>query len=220
LLQHERHYWDSGIKRIAGVDEAGRGPLAGPVVAASVVFEQDFLKSEENGSLRGLTDSKLLTEKKRESFFTLLTGCDRVFIGVGMSGVDEIDSINILKATHLAMARSLSSLPFLPDLALVDGLPVRGLPCPSVAIVRGDSASLSIAAASIIAKVTRDRLMREYDLRYPGYGFAQHKGYGSKNHMMALFELGPSPLHRITFRPVHEAAEIRKRKNEDSDRID
>ena len=220
MLQHERHYWDSGIRRIAGVDEAGRGPLAGPVVAASVVLEEDFLKSEEKGSLLGLTDSKLLTEKKRELFFTFLTGCDRVFIGVGMSGVDEIDSINILKATHLAMARALNSLPFLPDLALVDGLPVKGLPCPSVAIVRGDSASLSIAAASIIAKVTRDRLMRECDLRYPGYGFAQHKGYGSKNHMMALFELGPSPLHRMTFRPVHEAAEIRKRKNEDSDSID
>lgn len=215
MLQYERNYWGKGIAYIAGVDEAGRGPLAGPVVAAAVVFDKDFLISEEKGLLAGMTDSKKLTAKQRELFFNLLANSRKAKIGLGMADVAEIDSINILRATHLAMARAINSLSPLPDLALVDGLPVSGLPCPSVSIVKGDSLSLSIAAASIVAKVTRDRLMCEFEGKYPGYGFAKHKGYGSKKHIMALLELGPSPLHRMSFRPVYEAAEILKRKNED-----
>ena len=211
MLQFERQYWDIGLRRVAGVDEAGRGPLAGPVVAAAVVLDCSFAESEEHGLLDGLTDSKKLSEARRESFFVLLIESPYVEIGVGTSDVIEIEDLNILHATHMAMSRAINNLPSLPDHVLVDGLSVNDLPCSSTAIVGGDAKSLSVAAASIIAKVVRDGHMRELDLMYPEYGFAKHKGYGSKAHIQALFEHGPAPVHRKTFRPVREADEIRRR---------
>lgn len=209
MLQFERQAWDQGVSRLAGVDEAGRGPLAGPVVAAAIMIERAYLESEQYRALQGVNDSKSLTESRRDEYFNLLTGGCPCVYGVGVASVEEIDSLNILRATHLAMNRALLALPSLPDLALVDGLPVPGLPCPSNPIVHGDGLSLSIAAASIIAKVTRDRMMCELDRQYPGYGFARHKGYGTQVHMAALLELGPAPAHRRSFRPVQEAIRLR-----------
>ena len=209
MLQFERQAWEQGVVRLAGVDEAGRGPLAGPVVAAAVVFERAFLEAEQDRLLREVDDSKTLTESQREAAYALLTLRCPLAMGVGVADVEEIDSLNILRATHLAMARALTALPVLPELALVDGLPVPGLPCPSQSIVDGDARSLIIAAASIIAKVTRDRLMRELDRQYPHFGFAQHKGYGTRAHMQALLQHGPCPAHRRSFRPVRDALGIR-----------
>lgn len=209
MLQFERQAWENGAVRLAGVDEAGRGPLAGPVVAAALVFDRAFLESEQYGLLQFINDSKSLSPSQRDASYVLLTGSCFCVIGVGVADVSEIDSLNILRATHLAMARALESLSPLPDFALVDGLPVPGLPCRSQAIVRGDSRSLSIAAASIIAKVSRDRMMLELDSQYPGYEFARHKGYGTQIHMEALLKLGPCPAHRRSFRPVREAMRLR-----------
>lgn len=211
LLRFERQYWNNGFCRLAGVDEAGRGPLAGPVVAAAVVFDRSFAAAEESGLLKGLTDSKKLSEPRREFFLSVLKGSSCVDIGVGTADISEIEDLNILHATHIAMSRAVNDLSSLPDHILVDGLPVKGLPCSSTAIVGGDSKSLSIAAASVVAKVVRDERMRDLDEIYPEYGFAKHKGYGSKAHIQALFEYGPSPVHRRTFRPVRESAEIRAR---------
>lgn len=212
LLDYERKLWSSGLQRVAGVDEAGRGPLAGPVVAAAVVIRPDYAEKEALGLLEGLTDSKKLTEARRDHFFDILSGSSCIMLCVGLSEPDEIDSINILNATHTAMTRAVSGLEILPEHVIVDGLPVKGLPCDSTAIVKGDALSLSIAAASVIAKVTRDRIMRKLDKLYPEYGFCTHKGYGSKRHIQALFEYGPSPIHRRSFRPVREAQEIRDRR--------
>lgn len=208
MLQFERQAWEQGITRLAGVDEAGRGPLAGPVVAAAVVFDRVFLEAEQYGCLGGVNDSKILTESQREDLYARITGGWPCVFGVGVAGTDEIDRLNILRATHLAMARALAAISPLPDFALVDGLPVPGLPCPSLSVVHGDGRSLSIAAASIIAKVTRDRTMMELDQRYPEYGFARHKGYGTKVHLQALLERGPCPEHRRSFRPVQEALRL------------
>jgi ribonuclease HII len=209
LLQFERQAWDAGHRRVAGVDEAGRGPLAGPVVAAAVVIEADFLRANERERFAKLTDSKQLTAHQRDFFFDLLTGSPQVEVGVGMADAAEIDEKNILNATHLAMARAVARLVPLPEHLLVDGLFVPGLPCSSTPIVDGDAKSLLIAAASVIAKVTRDRLMRDLDRQYPEYGFAEHKGYGTKAHAQALLEHGPTPIHRRTFRPVRDIARIR-----------
>lgn len=209
MLQFERQAWAAGHKRVAGVDEVGRGSLAGPVVAAAVVFDVSFLQSHENGRLSGLNDSKQLTEKEREFFNSLLTESPLVQIGLGMADVAEIDEVNILHATHRAMARALLKLEPPPDHALVDGLFVPGLPCASTPIVEGDAKSLSIAAASVVAKVFRDNLMRDMAREYPEYGFAEHKGYGTKAHTQALMEYGPSPIHRRTFRPVRDIVRIR-----------
>ncbi len=216
MLAYEHQEWALGHARIAGVDEAGRGPLAGPVVAAAVVFPQDLATRESEGTLARLTDSKKLTESQRESFFQQLQASDGVEIGVGLAEVDEIDRINILRATQAAMKRAVESLAVLPDHILVDGRPVPGLPVASTSIVKGDSLSLSIAAASIIAKVTRDRMMLELDVEHPEYGFASHKGYGTQAHVQALLEHGPCPAHRMSFRPVREAAGIRRRAEEGS----
>ena len=202
MLRFEREAWADPSLRIAGVDEAGRGPLAGPVVAAAVVFDKDFLEAEATASLAGLDDSKKLPASRREFFHALLSACPRARIGVASASVAEIDALNILRATHLAMARALAQLEPLPDLALVDGLPVKGLPVPHRAIVGGDAASLSIAAASVMAKVVRDRLMVELAAQYPGYGFERHKGYGTPAHLAALRRLGPCPAHRKSFGPV------------------
>lgn len=204
MLRHERQAWLAGHNRLAGIDEAGRGPLAGPVIAAAVHIDRAFLESESDRLLSGLTDSKQLTAARREHYFALLTRHPSIRIGIGRSDVAEIDAINILKATHAAMARAMGQLMPGIDHALVDGLPVAGLPCSSTAIVKGDAASLLIAAASIVAKVTRDRIMVELDHDHPAYGFAKHKGYGTAEHLDALRVHGPCACHRRSFRPVSE----------------
>jgi ribonuclease HII len=197
LWHYETQARSQGRACVAGVDEAGRGPLAGPVVAACVVLPTDF-------SLDGIDDSKKLTERQREAAFERIrTGA--LSIGVGMAEPEEIDRINILQATWAAMRRAVLALSpsMTPDLLLVDGLAVPNLPCPdALPIVGGDAASASIAAASIVAKVTRDRLMCAFDSDYPGYGFAGHKGYGCASHLTALRSLGPCPIHRRSFSPV------------------
>jgi ribonuclease HII len=212
MLESERGYWQQGKQRVAGIDEAGRGPLAGPVVAAAVIISPQLAEQEENDKFSGLTDSKKLSASQRAGFYQLLQDLPGVEIGVGQSEHAEIDEINILQATILAMTRAVESLGALPDIAIVDGNPVRGLPCPSHAIVKGDASSLSIAAASIVAKVVRDGTMVEYDQMYPAYGFAAHKGYGTSIHIQALYEHGPSPIHRRSFRPVREAEMNRREK--------
>jgi ribonuclease HII len=214
LLEFERQLWTRDIDRIAGVDEAGRGPLAGPVVAAAVVLKRAFAESMmlPESPLWGLTDSKKLTQQQRELFFGLLTDNASISFGVGIADVEEIDAINILRATHVAMQRALDKLSPAPEHVLVDGLPVDSIILPATAIVKGDSRSLSIAAASVIAKVTRDRMLEALDATYPIYGFARHKGYGTQAHMLTLMENGPCPAHRTSFRPVREAAEIQRRR--------
>lgn len=188
-----------GIFFVAGVDEAGRGPLAGPVVAAAVILPRDHAGL-------GLDDSKKLTARRRESLCSALTSDPGVRWAVAEASVPEIDRLNILRATHLAMARAVTLLHPAATHALVDGLPVTGLPVPHTALVGGDGLSWSIAAASIIAKVTRDRLMLGLDAQFPQYGFARHKGYGVREHLEALRLHGPSPVHRRSFAPVAQAA--------------
>lgn len=192
---HEELAWADGWALVAGVDEAGRGPLAGPVVAAAVVLPPGV-------EIPGLRDSKQVREPEREALYEQVVAAARCW-SVSVSEVEEIDRVNILRASHLAMGRALAALEPPPYGALVDGLPVAGLPCIHRSIICGDAHSVSIAAASILAKVTRDRLMRELDERYPGYGFARHKGYSTPEHFRALKELGPSPCHRRSFRPVY-----------------
>ena len=209
MLTFEQRLWARGNKQLAGVDEAGRGPLAGPVVAAAVVFRKTFLEQEASSLFKSLTDSKRLTEINRNYFFHLLIESANIEIGIGFGDVSEIDTINILRSTHKAMARALQNLPFLPDHALIDGLPVPDLPCPSTAIIKGDSRSLSIAAASVIAKVTRDQWMKFLDRKYPEYGFKQHKGYCTTGHIHALLKYGSINQHRHSFRPVRDIDEIR-----------
>jgi ribonuclease HII len=208
ILLYERKAWKSGFSFVAGVDEAGRGPLAGSVVAAAVVFDADYLRSGVPDELRGLTDSKALTEKKRDHFFELLTNLGAARIGVGSCSAEEIDQINILRATHKAMAQALADLDMPAQFALVDGNPVKGLPCPSENIIKGDALSLSISAASVIAKVTRDQMVYELDRQHPEYGFANHKGYGTKEHIAAIHAYGPLPCHRKTFRPISELNQL------------
>lgn len=202
MLQFEQEAWAQGARRLSGVDEAGRGPLAGPVVAAAVVVARTFLETEATRSLQTLTDSKQLSAKRRELFYDLLMSSPDVEVGIGSASVAEIDALNILRATHLAMRRAIEHLTPLPDLALVDGRPVQGLPVPHRAIVGGDGVSLSIAAASVLAKVTRDRLLVELAAQYPAYGFDRHKGYGTRAHLEALQRHGPCPVHRRSFAPV------------------
>jgi len=172
------------------------------VVAAAVVFDPSFLREQARRDLADLNDSKQLPAQRREYFYDWLMADDRIQVGIGQASVDEITEFNILRATHLAMGRALDPLLPPPDLALVDGLPVRGLRVAHHAIVGGDAASLSIAAASVIAKVTRDRLMIELAGQYPSYGFERHKGYGTREHLDALRRWGPCPAHRRTFGPV------------------
>lgn len=186
-----------GYTCIAGVDEAGRGPWAGPVVAGAVILDlekmPDHLKS-------GLDDSKKLSATKRENLFEDILSC--ADIGLGQANVAEIDRINILQATFLAMSRALESLDQQADFALIDGNKVPPLSCQAEAIVKGDGRSLSIAAASIIAKVTRDRLMAKLSLDYPGYGWENNKGYGTKAHQQGLAELGVTEHHRKSYKPI------------------
>ena len=185
-----------GFSPIAGIDEAGRGPLAGPVVAAAVILPDGFYCD-------GLNDSKKLSPARREKIYSVLTAEGSGVIW-SFSRVDsaEIDSINILRATHKAMSSAAESLPVKPAMTLIDGLPVTGFPYPFRAIVKGDSLSLSIAAASVLAKVERDRIMMEYSNAYPQYQFNRHKGYGTRVHIEALRTYGPCKIHRRSFAPV------------------
>lgn len=193
LLLHERKLSNSGYSLIAGVDEAGRGPLAGPVVAGAVILK-DFDFKED------IDDSKKLTPKKREKAYLEIT--EKCFVGVGIVDEKVIDEINIYRATLKAMELAIADLKVLPDYILVDGRMKLITRCPIKCIVGGDGKSLSIAAASIVAKVTRDRIMLKYHEEYPQYGFARHKGYGTSFHKEALKNHGPSPIHRFSFQPV------------------
>lgn len=185
-----------GFRRIAGIDEAGRGPLAGPVVAAAVILPFGL-------EIFGLDDSKRLTPARRDELFDEIT-LKAEGIGVGIADHEAIDRINILQATLLAMTEAVNFLPSSPDYLLVDGISAVPVNIPQRTLVKGDAHSASIAAASIIAKVTRDRLMEGYDSLYPGYGFAGHKGYGSAAHLAAIRTLGPCEIHRKSFRGVKE----------------
>lgn len=196
---------------IAGVDEAGRGPLAGPVSVAAVVLPRQWIESGIPESLKGLNDSKQLTEKQREAFYETLLATPEVIKSVVMVDVDEIDRINILRATHQGMLRALAALTAQGvDIqhVLVDGCEVSAITIAHTALVKGDAKSYSIAAASVLAKVQRDHLMVEYDKKWPEYGFAHHKGYGTKEHQNALLKLGPCPIHRRTFIHLEQQGEL------------
>lgn len=204
MLNHEQGAWADHRKRVGGIDEAGRGPLAGPVVAACVCFNRFHFLEGVPAEFADLNDSKLLTAPRREELFALLLMHPAVEYGVGLASAAEIDGGDILRATILAMNRAVRALAAAPDFLLVDGRPVRPLPCASQAIVQGDRQSLSIAAASILAKVTRDRIMDALDTHYPGYGFSEHKGYGTASHLEALRRRGPCPIHRRSFKPIYD----------------
>jgi len=198
-LHFEEQARRRGFRAIAGIDEAGRGPLAGPVVAAAVILPERF-------DLPGLTDSKKLTEKKREELYPLIRQ-QALAVGVGLASPREIDRLNILQATLLSMQTAVRRLPVVPDYLLIDGIsPIRS-EIPQLTIKQGDSRSLSIAAASVVAKVIRDRIMVSFDRHYPEFGFAGHKGYGSESHRAAIARCGPSPQHRYSFRGVREHIE-------------
>ncbi len=196
LLLLEREKFQAGFRFVVGIDEVGRGPLAGPVVAAAVGFPPGSPIPEVN-------DSKQLSEERREELDAAIRAVPGVRIGLAEVGVEVIDRINILQATHLAMRQAAAQIPE-ADCLLVDGLPVPGLPAESFNVIKGDARSASIAAASIIAKVYRDRLMRELDKKFPGYGLAGNKGYGTAEHLRALKELGVSDVHRRSFAPVRD----------------
>jgi ribonuclease HII len=194
MLAFEQQAFASGFRRVAGVDEAGRGPLAGPLMAGAVVLSH---------AVPGLDDSKRLTEARREALFAeLLAGAHAVGVGVVEAG--ELDRMGVQRANYTAMARAVAALAPPPDFLLVDGFNLPGVSQPCLRIIKGDQRSLSISAASIIAKVTRDRRMAELDREYPGYGFGQHKGYGTAAHLAALARLGPCPEHRRSFAPLAE----------------
>lgn len=195
LTRYEQEARTQGYHLIAGVDEAGRGPLAGPVVAAACLVP-------EGTYFRNINDSKQLTPEMRESLFEELTSHPQVVFAVGVASQIQIDRVNIYQATILAMLQAVSALSHSPDYLLVDGLQLPHPSIPCLKIIQGDALSQSIAAASIIAKVTRDRLMREYDAQWPQYGFKHHKGYATPQHLEALALHGPCPLHRQSFEPI------------------
>ena len=191
MKSFERPLWATGMKYIAGIDEVGRGPLAGPVVTAAVILPEDF-------DVLGVDDSKKLSPKKREELYELIME-KAIAVSIGRREPEDIDRINILEATKEAMADAVMGLPVKPDHLLIDAVKLSGLKIPQTSIIKGDARSVSIAAASIIAKVTRDREMIEMDEKYPGYSFASNKGYGTKAHYDGLSKLGPCPIHRKTF---------------------
>ena len=196
LWQLENELYDGGISTLCGVDEAGRGPLAGPVCAAAVILPRGLV-------IDGLNDSKKLTERRREQLYDEIKE-KALHWAVAFAGVEEIETLNILGATYLAMNRAIAGLGVVPELALIDGNRAKGVEYDTRCVVGGDGKCADIAAASVIAKVTRDRLMCELDAQYPGYGFAKHKGYGTAAHYAALRELGPCPAHRLSFlRKMH-----------------
>lgn len=191
LWKIEDEYLSAGIQLICGVDEAGRGPLAGPVCAAAVILPPHF-------DLPGLNDSKKLTDKRRRELFPLIKDA-AIAYGIGFASHEEVDSINILQATYLAMERAIAQLSISPEQLLIDGNRAKDFGIPTRTVVKGDSLSASIAAASVLAKVSRDDLMLQAADEYPRYGFEIHKGYGTKAHYEALSSFGPSPIHRKTF---------------------
>ena len=190
-LQYEEKAFEKGFVNICGVDEAGRGPLAGPVCAAAVILTKGKI-------IEGVNDSKKLSEKKREQLFDVIKEQAAAY-SIGWASVEEIEEINILNATMLAMKRAVEGLPITADFAYIDGNKTPDLDIPCEAIVKGDANSMSIAAASILAKVSRDRLMIEYAKQYPDYGFEKHKGYGTKVHNEAILKYGVTPIHRPSF---------------------
>jgi ribonuclease HII len=194
-FRHEKKLRARGITRIGGIDEAGRGALAGPVVAAAVILPEKFRHKK-------LNDSKQLLPELREKIYRELTSDERITWAIGVVDEVEIDRINILRATHKAMHLALEALAAQPEHVLIDGRPVLPFPLPQTAIVDGDCYSLSIAAASVIAKVTRDAIMRDFCAKFPEYCFSQHKGYATELHLLKLHELGPCPIHRRSFEPV------------------
>lgn len=196
-LEHENELRTAGHAVVAGVDEAGRGPLAGPVCVAAVVLPEAF-------DHEVLNDSKKLTVRQRERIFEEITGREDILWHCVVVDVEEIDRINILQATHSGMRRAVKGLPGKVHAALIDGTPVRSFPCHQRALVGGDGLSFSIAAASVIAKVTRDRIMLDLAQQFPEYGFEDHKGYGTPRHMEAIRRLGPCPAHRRSFAPVSQ----------------
>ena len=200
-LSHECALWEKGLRRVAGADEAGCGPLAGPVVAAAVVFPHAWLHGGLHGKLRGLNDSKQLTEEQREKFYSVITTHADIRHAIASVEVEMIDQINIRQAAWRAMNDALEQLQPQPEHVLVDGLKIRWLRYPQTALVDGDAKSYTIAAASVLAKVTRDRIMREFDAIYPQYGFASHKGYSTPQHFAAIQLHGPCPIHRRSFWP-------------------
>jgi ribonuclease HII len=189
LKEYERKYESAGY--VCGIDEAGRGPLAGPVVAGAVILPKDC-------NILYINDSKKLSQKKREELYDVIMA-QALAVGVGMAGPGRIDQINILQATYEAMGQAIQNLSLTPDILLNDAVTIPNVDIPQVPIIKGDAKSISIGAASIIAKVTRDRLMMEYDKIMPEYGFARNKGYGTKEHMEAIRIYGPSPIHRNSF---------------------
>ncbi|MBF2579253.1 ribonuclease HII [Listeria welshimeri] len=196
MKQYETDLSIQGFQYIAGVDEVGRGPLAGPVVAAAVILPADF-------SVLGINDSKQLSEAKRDMLFEIIKK-EALSIGVGIIEHDMIDQVNIYEATKLAMSEALDQLNPAPDFILVDAMPLKYSES-ELSLIKGDTKSISIAAASIIAKVTRDRMMQHYDALYPGYDFANNMGYGTKKHLNGLDTIGVCPIHRLSFSPVKEA---------------
>jgi len=210
-LGFERELWRQGTSLVAGVDEAGCGPLAGPVVAAAVIFPCGWLESGLHSKLRGLNDSKQLAEEQREKYFSVITAHDEIKYAVAVVDAEMIDRINILQAAHRAMNLALEQLNPAPQHVLVDGRPVKSLRFPHTPLVKGDCRSYSIAAASVLAKVTRDRMMVAFDKQFPRYGFAEHKGYATPQHYAAIAAHGPCAIHRRSFspfRPVAEAMEL------------
>lgn len=198
----EKSLWSKGLSRVCGLDEVGRGPLAGPVVACALVF--DFSHKDFNlVKKKEFRDSKLFSPKQREKLFDFLTHCEAVKYGVSSVGEKAIDELNILQASQLAMRQALQQLSVLPELLLIDGRETLGnYPCNQKAVIKGDEKIASVAAASVIAKVLRDQKMREYHALYPQYGFDRHKGYGTRQHLAAIFKHGPCPVHRLSFAPL------------------
>lgn len=201
-LKFENRARQRGYESIVGVDEAGKGPLAGPVVAAAVKL------TSEKAPVKGVRDSKILSEKKREAIFKRLTESTNIVWHYGVVSVEEIDRNNIYQATRHAMELALSQLAFKPEWVLIDGRAFRQFSFPHEGIIKGDQLSYSIAAASIIAKVVRDRLMKDWHQQWPHYGFDQHKGYGTPQHLEALKRYGPCPIHRKSFAPVAQLAQM------------
>lgn len=199
VLQFEREYWEKGFSRIAGIDEAGRGPLAGPVTAAAVIFPPDVVPFL-------FKDSKKLTEKQRNKFFPVILE-KATSVGVGFADSQEIDEINILNATKLAVKRAISSLSVKPDFLITDALKIDGFEDNSLALIKGDERSFSCACASVIAKVSRDFIMKELNKVFPDYGFELHKGYPTKLHISRIEKVGISPIHRRSFERVREKGE-------------
>ncbi len=195
LLQYEKDLYSKGIKLIAGVDEVGRGPLYGPVVAAAVILP-------ENYKLKGLTDSKKLSEKKRNEFYEIIYR-DAIAIGIGIIYEDKIDEVNIYEATKLAMKDAINNLKIKPEYVLIDAMPLD-IDIPTLSIIKGDAKSESIAAASVIAKVSRDSMLYELDKKYPMYGFGSHKGYPTKKHIEAIREYGLIPGYRKSYAPIKD----------------